>query len=326
MRIICPICQSDRSEISARENLPPKYKIFYCEKCKGEFSWPMKSFFNYEGMEVEREFKNIARESLRREFIHAFAVTFLDVIKNPGKSVLDVGAGSGVFLSYANNLGFEVFGIDTSENLIKTLNKNCPFVKAHFTPGENFDLPEVWPKKYDVISALDVLEHSEDPVLTVKNIYNYLEDNGYFIFTVPNRDRYYYKTAKIVNDFVPAKSGGDNPPYHLTFWRKKTVKTFLENSGFKNYCILKGGLLWRKNLLIKNKYSPFLSGFMNVLYKNSSRIPAPIIRFLENYGTHLLVIAKKGGGDLSGLGKNISRKLYKKDIPFFQEVKIVYQS
>lgn len=321
MKIACPICRHVESKIAARENLSLKYKIFYCGNCKAEFSWPMKSFFNYGDLESKSEFKNTVVESLRREFIHSFAVTFLDIIKK--KSILDIGAGSGVFLNYARKLGFDTYGIEASDSLVKLLNENCPFVNACSSKEEAFDLPEFWPQKYDVISALDVLEHLEDPLAACKNFYDHLKNDGYFIFTVPNRDRYYYKTAKIINDFVPFKEGGDNPPYHLTFWRSKTIKIFMENIGFKNYCILKGGLLWRKNLLIKNKYSPLLSGFISILYKNSSKIPLPAIKFLENYGTHLLVFAKKGNGDLAGFKKNILERLYKKDIPFFKEVEII---
>lgn len=321
MKVVCPICQYTEPEVTTRKNLFSKYRIFYCQNCKGEFSCPMKSFFDYGYLETKLEFKNAVKGSLRREFIHAFAATFLDVIKK--KSILDIGAGSGVFLNYAHRLSFDTYGTEASDNLVKLLNKNCPFVKARSSTGENFNLPESWPQKYDVISALDVLEHLENPLRACKNIYDCLESDGYFIFTVPNRDRYYYRTAKIVDDFVPTKEGGDNPPYHLTFWRSKTVKIFLKKIGFKNYSIFKGGLLWRKNLLIRNKYSPLLSGFINILYKNSAKLPLPLIKFLENYGTHLIVFAKKGDGDLASLKKIILERLYKKDIPFFKEVEII---
>jgi len=317
----CPICQYARTEISARKKLSSRYQIFYCPNCEGEFSQPMKSYFNYDELQVKPEFKNVIAESLRREFIHSFAATFLDIVKK--NSILDIGAGSGVFLTYAHMLGLNTYGIDASDSLIKTLKKNCPFVYAHSCSGEKFNLPESWPEKYDIVSALDVLEHSDNPFLMLKNVYDCLKDDSYFIFTVPNRDRYYYRTAKIVDDFVSVQKGGDNPPYHLTFWRPKTIKIVLENIGFKNYCILKGGFLWRKNLFIKNKYSPLLSGFVNILYKNSAKIPLPAVEFLENCGTHLLVFATKNDEDLNRIKKIILRRLYKKDIPSFKEVETI---
>ena len=235
--IACPICsskliRSKRKKFNFDNQEANKYQLFRCSNCNGEFSWPMRATMDYEklGGYTIAEFKNTLQESLRRNFVYTALVTFLDLIKR--EAILDVGAGLGVSVTHAHNLGFDTYALEVSNALVNTLNRNCPFSKVCLSKGENFNLPKTWPYNYDVISALDVLEHVENPLKVGKHIYNHLSNDGYFIASVPNRERYYYKLGKIIDDFVPKQCGGDNPPYHLTFWREKTIKVFLENLGF----------------------------------------------------------------------------------------------
>ena len=312
--ITCPICNSAENRFI--KNISG-YKLFGCLKCKGEFSWPAKSLADYNQPYEKVDFKRLLEKSLRRNFTYSSLVIFLNLIKKG--TILDIGTGPGTFLFHAHRLGFDTYAIDVSKSYLSALNQNCPFVKFHITSGEQFNIPKEWPNAFNVISALDILEHADKPLVVGQNIYRHLADGGYFIGSLPNRNRYYYKLLKIIDDFVIESCGGDSPPYHMTFWRKKTAEIFLENLGFKDYYVFPGGLSWRKNISIGGKRSAILSMLVNKFYKNTSKIPLPIINFIEQFGTHLIFIARKGGvkGDLQKIGNIIEKKLYNKEIPFF---------
>jgi 2-polyprenyl-3-methyl-5-hydroxy-6-metoxy-1,4-benzoquinol methylase len=312
--IVCPICRGKENKF--RKNISG-YELFDCKKCGGEFSWPTKSLTDYNQPSEKKDFNKLLEKSLRRNFTYSSLATFLNLIKRG--TILDIGAGPGTFIFHAHRLGFEPYAIDLSEGSLSGFSQNCPFSKFCQSSGEKFDMPKEWPKTFDVISALDVLEHAEDPFLTGQNIYNHLSQGGYFIGSLPNKNRYYYKFLKVIDDFVLKDCGGDNPPYHMTFWQKKTAKVYLESLGFEDYYIFSGGLAWRKNILIGGKRSAVLSSLVNNFYKNTSKIPLPAVNFVEQLGTHLIFFAKKGKGkdDMQKIGGIVEKKLYKKEIPFF---------
>lgn len=110
----------------------------------------------------------------------------MDAIKrrinlDKSQAVLDIGCGSGLML---NDLGLlaKVSGMDVSKDAIQ-------FSKEIFN-GEikQGALPDKIPFKaesFDVITALDVIEHIVDDVESLKSIRNLLKDNGMAIITVP---------------------------------------------------------------------------------------------------------------------------------------------
>lgn len=316
--IICPICRDEKVK---RGRVYGHYDIFDCKTCGGSFSQPMVSVA-YENNELEKmEFGDALKKSLRRNFVYCVASAFLQKINK--KSILDIGAGQGIMLHHAKNLGYKTYGTEVSEKTIKVLEENCPFVET--VQDKNLEnLPLDWPKKYDVISCLDVLEHVENPVLLLRGIKDKLNDNGFLIISLPNRDRYYYKLGGLVDDFVPKEHGGDNPPYHLTFWKKRTVEKFMEQAGFDNYSITIGGLLWRKNVFVKGERSFILSGLLKIFYSGCHFLPLFAINIIEKWGTHLIVIARreKDEGELKKIFKDALGKTYKKRAPFFVDGEI----
>ena len=97
-----------------------------------------------------------------------------------GKDILDFGGGIGVhslILSRNNNVFYYDLDSKTKEfakYLNKTMGGNITFID---------DEKDVYEKKYDVVLALDVLEHLEKPMDTVIKITDSLKPSGYFITT-----------------------------------------------------------------------------------------------------------------------------------------------
>ena len=108
----------------------------------------------------------------------------LSLIKNhkvPKKArIFDFGCGSGYLAGYLQNLGYDVSGSDMSHEAIdfgvsKGI-KNLHVVEPGKTvPGGHFDL----------ILALDVIEHIDDDKGAIRDLKEALKPNGTLIITVP---------------------------------------------------------------------------------------------------------------------------------------------
>lgn len=110
----------------------------------------------------------------------------IDIIKrychlHKEHSVLDIGCGSGLMLNALDSFA-TVSGMDVSDDAIQ-------FSREIFNgPIKKGELPYDIPFKgasYDLITALDVIEHIEDDVGSLKAIRGLLKPAGVAIITVP---------------------------------------------------------------------------------------------------------------------------------------------
>jgi 2-polyprenyl-3-methyl-5-hydroxy-6-metoxy-1,4-benzoquinol methylase len=96
---------------------------------------------------------------------------------NKGK-ILDIGAGTGEFLSVAQQNGWNTTGVEPSEKAKKiAINKGVSFVEA---------LAQLENHTFDVITMWHVLEHVPDLNHQIKELKRLLKPSGYLIVAVPN--------------------------------------------------------------------------------------------------------------------------------------------
>lgn len=95
--------------------------------------------------------------------------------------ILDIGCGTGMFLSLAQERAYEVWGIEISE---------AGRIEAKRKIGEQrvFDnLNSIAPKvQFDVITMWDVIEHLCAPVDYLQQIQSYLKQDGLLLLSTPN--------------------------------------------------------------------------------------------------------------------------------------------
>ncbi len=99
-----------------------------------------------------------------------------------GNSVLDFGAGSGVLCSLLPNTAEYSFA-ELDDALAKKLLGRYPRA-ARFEPDKDS-------KRFDVIFALDSLEHNEDVAVLLEQIANWLKPDGIFILSGPSENVLY---------------------------------------------------------------------------------------------------------------------------------------
>lgn len=99
--------------------------------------------------------------------------------------VLDVGCGWGVTLEYLERAGHHVTGMDIGRGgLDKLDNPGRSLILGDIESGP---IPEHAHGQYDVVLALDVLEHLDDDSRALLNLASLVRSGGLLIVTVPAR-------------------------------------------------------------------------------------------------------------------------------------------
>jgi 2-polyprenyl-3-methyl-5-hydroxy-6-metoxy-1,4-benzoquinol methylase len=100
---------------------------------------------------------------------------------NHAAPILDIGCGTGAWLARLSTAGFRhLHGIDLDVSQFKADGATCSKVNLD---QDEMDFGE---KKYELISAIELLEHLENPGRLFKFVSNYLDEKGHFLLTTPN--------------------------------------------------------------------------------------------------------------------------------------------
>lgn len=161
-------------------------------------------------------------------------------------NILDVGTGTGFFLNEMKEYGWQVTGIEKSDDARE-------FAKAEFKldnlPSEElFKLEE---KSFDVITLWHVLEHIHKISENMDAFFRLLKSNGKLIIAVPNHESY---DAKHYGKFWAAY----DVPRHIWHFAPSQMKQLGKKHGFK------------LNALHTMPFDSFYVSMLSEKYKKSS--------------------------------------------------------
>jgi SAM-dependent methyltransferase len=100
-----------------------------------------------------------------------------------GRSLLDVGCGTGWFSARAAERGARVTSLDLGTGLLELTRKRCPTTAV---AGDACRLPFA-EQAFDVVISSECIEHTLDPLAAVAEIHRVTRPGGLFLITVPNR-------------------------------------------------------------------------------------------------------------------------------------------
>ncbi|HEX4335136.1 MAG TPA: bifunctional 2-polyprenyl-6-hydroxyphenol methylase/3-demethylubiquinol 3-O-methyltransferase UbiG [Polyangiaceae bacterium] len=107
----------------------------------------------------------------------------------PGRpcAVLDVGCGAGFLTNHLAKDGHRVTGVDMSEESLHVARSRDDTGNVQYRRADALALPFA-PATFDVVCALDVLEHVEDPAHLVAEAARVLSPGGLFFFHTFDRN------------------------------------------------------------------------------------------------------------------------------------------
>lgn len=98
------------------------------------------------------------------------------------KSALEVGCGNGLSTEKLSGLFKDLVVIEPSSKNIALLKRRVPDALCHNVLLEDFKSD----RKYDFVFFLNVIEHVEDPIASLKVLSNLVKDEGLIFISAPN--------------------------------------------------------------------------------------------------------------------------------------------
>ena len=192
-----------------------------------------------------------------------------------GKSVLDIGAGTGDFLSVCKNNNWNVFGVEPSSrardialNKSLTLKKELSFFKN---------------KKFDVITMWHVLEHVENLNKYIFELKKLLKKNGKLIIAVPNYksfDAKYYKEFWAAYDVPRHLWHFSQQSIHKLFSEQQMVVEKILPMKFDAYYVSLLSEKYKKGKM--NIFNAFYIGFLSNFKSRSSKQYSSLIYIIKH--------------------------------------------
>lgn len=221
-------------------------RILRCKRCNLVRADPLPTMQEKEAIETQGYTDETAFPEMRDFFANCHR-TFVEdpviremrrhlerlehTVGGPGR-LLDVGAGTGIFMHLARERGWKPEGIDicplTAEKAASEFDLKItvgPFEDLHFDG-----------RRFDAAAMLDVLEHVLDPLTILRKVHSLLRPGAALAIAVPNQ-----RCLLTVLVGAYARAGGPGArsllgrlyvPPHLHYFTPKTLRRMVETAGF----------------------------------------------------------------------------------------------
>jgi 2-polyprenyl-3-methyl-5-hydroxy-6-metoxy-1,4-benzoquinol methylase len=202
----------------------------------------------------------------------------------PKGRLLDVGCSCGYFLEVAVDEGYEVHGLEFSENAIAAA---APHIKSRIVRAGVDEIAGKHEGSYDVISAFDLIEHLGQPAAFLSQARRLLGPGGRLVLSTPDASHW---LRYVMGAHWPMLQ----PMQHVSLFSRQALQVALTKAGFR--AIVVGPaykvLSWEYLIGQLSTLNPVLH---TALSRSSRLIPDTVMRTWRNINIgEVLAVAAKG--------------------------------
>jgi len=135
-------------------------------------------------------------------------------------NIIDIGCGDGYFLEVAKERGWNVFGVEFTDEALEVCSAKGITMLRGPLEAANYE-----PDFFDVVTSFEVIEHIYNPRKEVSDIRTILRKDGLFYVTTPNFN-------SISRSVLGHKWTILNYPEHLSYYTRKTMNRFMKTMRF----------------------------------------------------------------------------------------------
>lgn len=219
--IKCCVCGNQHPDQFQLKYQKEKFAVVTCNVCNLHFIPPYYrkriEYTQYKNQEVTNAVRagnnwvKVQRHKLRFKFIKPFVKS--------GK-LFDLGAGWGHFMLAGKELGYDVYGVEISEQPYLYCVNDLKLPVDHI---DFFEMDEE--KKFDLVTMWDVLEHIDKADVFLDKCARLTKPGGYLVLQVPQIDSYFAKRHKDNWKMM----GLD----HVNYFSKATITKILAAHGYE---------------------------------------------------------------------------------------------
>ena len=167
------------------------------------------------------------------------------------RRILDVGCGNGALAARLAAKGYDVTGIDPSDSGIAVATQSVPGARF-FRQSVEDDLGALDPAGYDLVVAVEVVEHLPLPRLLPRLARRALRPGGHLLLTTPYHGYLKNLVISLTNGWDahldPLWDGG-----HIKFWSERTLRAMLSSEQFDVRRVTGAGrlpFLWKSVVVV----------------------------------------------------------------------------
>jgi 2-polyprenyl-3-methyl-5-hydroxy-6-metoxy-1,4-benzoquinol methylase len=229
----CPICNHEASFYCTKDQA----NYFRCNFCGTIFQQPLPTLDEMMGYANTEYSGGLYKEYLEANDLKYATFEYrldkvMKVFKKQNHSgtpprILDVGCSNGRFIEVAIRQGIDAWGLELSENAIAAA---VPDTRARIYHGDANKIESLGIKKFNIITAFDLIEHLFDPISFLNSLSKIVAKNGILVMTTPDASSFFRSAM--------GKSWSMLQPFqHTILLSRKAAKILMQKTSYTNVSV-----------------------------------------------------------------------------------------